>query len=375
MPKKFAASILKNNNKKRITKYLYEQKRSTPFKIESALELSRPTVAQILKELTDENTIYIDGLAQSTGGRKANIYTFNPSQKVAIGLEIRHDRFELAVIDLFARMLKYETHIHPFAYEPAYFDYLAATVNQFISTMNSPKESLLGVGIGLQALISTDGKNIIYGKLLNCTGLSIEEFTSRIPYPCVFNHDAESLANIELWFNKELKDAIFFNVRDNLSGTVIINRSFFRGGELKSGVFEHLTLIPGGKPCYCGKKGCVNSYCSFSALLNPEEDIDSFFLALRSGDEAIQKRWDQYLSYLAQTIDNLHMILTCRTVLGGKLANYLTDEDINILHKKVHRQSAFPSEEEYIQIGRTTSLPLCVGAAIPLVNKYLHILF
>lgn len=375
MSKHYSVTTLKKNNKKNAIRYIYNQRKSTPHKVAEYLELSRPTVANILKELVEEDTIYQEGFANSTGGRKANIFSFNMSKKIAIGVEIRHDRYEVTAINLSAQMLKFETFYIPFRNEPVYFDTLSSSINAFINALNVSSDKILGVGIGLQALISSDGKTIIYGKLLDCTGLSISEFTSRIPYPCTFNHDAESLANSELWFDSSLSNAIFFNIRDNVSGTVIINRDFFRGGELKSGVFEHMTLIPDGKQCYCGKKGCVNAYCSFSALLHPEEDIDSFFSALRTDDKEIKERWEEYLTHLASTIDNLHMIITSDVILGGKISNYLTQKDIDTLHRKVHKRSAFPSEERYIKTSKTTSLPLCVGAAIPLVKKYLKLLF
>lgn len=375
MPKQFTAATLKKNNKKNILQYIYSQKKTTPSKISGYLDLSRPTTAQIIRELTEDDLIRQEGLAASTGGRKPHFYAFNQFKKIAVGLEIRIDRYEIVAIDLYAKMLKYETFLFPYQNIPEYYDALALSVVTFIDSLHLSPEQILGVGIGLQALISSDGKSIIYGKLLNCTGLNITEFTKRIPYTCVFNHDAESLANSELWLDTTLNDAIFFNIRDNLSGTVIINRSFFRGSELKSGVFEHMTLFPGGKPCYCGKRGCVNVYCSFLALLEPDEDIDSFFRQLRSGDKTRTAKWEEYLANLALTIDNLHMLITSDVIIGGKLSNYLTSQDLEILHQKVHKLSAFPSDEQYIRTSKATNVPLCVGAAIPLVKKYLEKLF
>jgi len=96
---------------------------------------------------------------------------------------------------------------------------------------------------------------------------------------------------------------------------------------------------------------------------------------LRNKDPRAIERWDEYLSYLAFTIDNLHMIITCDVILGGKIAKYLTQEDLKQLRNKIHKRTAFPSREPYIKISKSTNLPLCVGAAIPLVNKYLETLY
>ena len=367
----YTAATLKDNNKRNVLQFIYSQRRVTQPMVAQYLKLSRPTITQILKELTEEGHIVKEGYAESTGGRKANMYTFNKTKRIAIGLELLADRYEIIAIDLEANMLKYEKKECAFFHKLEYYQGVCESVNRFIESLDVSSEVILGVGIALQALISADGKRVVYGKILNCTGLDIEQFTKRIPYHCVFNHDAESLANTELWMDSSVRDAIFFNIRDNLSGAVIINGDFFRGGELKSGVFEHMTIVPDGRPCYCGKKGCVNSYCSISAFLKPGEDIDSFFQQLRIANEEYVKRWRDYLEHLAMVIDNLHMFITSDVIMGGTLAKYLIAEDIEVLSVMVRKRTAFPSCERYIKISKCATAPLCHGAAIPLLNKYL----
>lgn len=367
----YTAAMLKSINKRNILKCIYSLKKTTQSIVAQSQNLSRPTVTQILKELETDEHITKEGYAESTGGRKANMYAFNGLRKIAIGLELLIDRYEIIAIDLYADMLKYEKKSFPFSDSDAYYETVSESVNQFVRSLDVPAESILGVGIALQALISSDGESIIYGKILNCTGLNISQFTKRIPYLCIFNHDAESLANTELWSDASIKNAIFFNIRDNLSGAVIVDGDFFRGGELKSGVFEHMTIVPDGRSCYCGKKGCVNSYCSISALLKKGEDIDTFFQELRLGREEYELRWKSYLEHLAMVIDNLHMFITSDVILGGTLSKYLTADDIDRLQRMVHMRSAFPSIERYIKISRCASSPLCHGAAIPLLNSYL----
>lgn len=370
MKKNFTVATLKINNIKNVLNYIYTQKRATPQMLQEATLLSRPTIAQILRELQEEQLIFQGGLADSTGGRKANLYEFNPDIKVTVGVELLIDHYEIVAIDLYAEILKFEKFNLTFSDNDAYFDEVCNSVNHFINDLDVRPDQILGVGIALQALISADGKHIIYGKVLNCTGMDIKEFNSRIPYPCTFNHDAESNANVELWMNPLLKNAIYFNIRSDVSGAIIIERKFFKGGEYKSGVFEHMTIVPGGEPCYCGKRGCVNSYCSISALLGPQEDIQQFFFRLRKGTASYQKRWDKYLEYLAIAVDNLHMAINCNVILGGNLSRYLINDDILKLHELVNKRTAFPAAEPYISISSCSNIPLCIGAALPLIEKY-----
>lgn len=371
MSNNFTTASLHINNERKVLEYIYHHKQATSLTLQNELSLSRPTVAQILKELSLNDFIYTKGLADSTGGRKANLYEFNASIRISVGVEILIDRFEVMAIDLYGDMLKYEKHAVSFSNTTEYYTEICSIINKFIAGLEYPSEQFLGVGIALQGLISADGREIIYGKVLNCTGLTIEEFSSRLPYRCSFNHDAEAMANVELWFDPFLQNAIYLNIRSDVSGSIIINRSFFQDGAYKSGIFEHMIMVPNGQPCYCGKKGCVNAYCSTTSLLNPQEDIKNFFLKLRKGIASYEKRWNKYLDYLATAIDNFHMIINSNVILAGTLANYLVDDDIEHLHQIILNKSAFPTPEKYISVSNYSNLPACMGAALPFVRDYL----
>lgn len=45
-----------------------------------------------------------------------------------------------------------------------------------------------------------------------------------------------------------------------------------------------MTLIPGGKPCHCGRRGCMAAYCSPENLPEDYESIPGFFSVLEQGE-------------------------------------------------------------------------------------------
>lgn len=361
----------KDYNNKKTFEYILNEKSVTASMIESHLALSRPTVSQTLRKLVDEGRVIKKGFAESTGGRKAAMFSINPLAKVAVGVEIINERYEVTAVDLLGDTLKYERYLMPFSNTDDYYDTLCNSVNEFIDSLDIVNERVLGVGIALQGLISSDGKEIVYGKILGCTGLNISTFSNRIPYPCSFCHDAEALANVELWLNQNFKNGIFLNIRGNLSGAVIIDNSIFNEGNLKNGIFEHMTMIPGGKHCYCGKDGCINMYCSLSALLEPNEHVEVFFSKLRVDIPEYTVRWEEYLNNWAIAIDNLRMFLNDVVVMGGQLAAYLISSDIEKLKQMVTKRSAFPGVAQQIEIARSVGRPICLGAAIPQIEEYI----
>ena len=52
---------------------------------------------------------------------------------------------------------------------------------------------------------------------------------------------------------------------------MIIGGQTVMGKQDHGGAVEHMTLIPGGRQCYCGKSGCMETYCSVNALLLEDE--------------------------------------------------------------------------------------------------------
>lgn len=372
--KSLTTADVKIKNTERIIRYIYEQKCTSQQLICAALQISRPTVIPILRELEEKGIIEKQGFFQSTGGRKAAAISFCASSRIAIGLELRAEYYEMVALDLYGTTLSQTRISTPFQNVDSYYAAVCAQVSGFIAQNAFAPEQVLGVGIVLQGLISADETCVTYGKILNCTGLTTEPFTSRLPYPCKFFHDAESAATDELWQRPALTNALYMNIRSHVSCAIIVNRTFLKGTELKSGVFEHMTLVPGGRPCYCGHKGCMETYCSTQPLSDVYGDLDHFFSKLRSHDPEAEKNWRVYLRFLASAINNLHMFIDYPVILGGQLACYLTEPDLDILHQLVYENTAFPTSSRFISISHCKESSIARGGAIPYLKQYLSML-
>lgn len=365
-------STIKQINRENVLAYIYNQKTTTQKTIKDTLNLSRSTIIQILKEFEEQNLITKCGQSESTGGRRATNISFARYNKIAIGVELLAKRYEIVALDLYGETLKCERYHTPYKNDSKYYETVCQSINNLILSLTLNKNKILGVGIVLQGLISTDGKKVTYGKILNCTGLTIDVFTKHLDYPCQFYHDAEAATMDELWQSPNIQNAIYINIRSNVSGAIIVNRKSLTGTELKSGVFEHMTIVPNGNLCYCGNKGCLNTYCSVNALLRQGETLESFFNNLRDGDMEIRDRWNNYLNYLAIAINNLHMFMDCTIILGGTIARYFQGSDLKLLHKLIHDNTAFPTQREFIRLTCCSNSPISRGAALPYIKNYLY---
>ncbi|TWE01199.1 putative NBD/HSP70 family sugar kinase [Neobacillus bataviensis] len=363
---------IKKGNYSSIYHLIYQNEKLSKQEIANQLHLSLPTVTQNLVRLEKEKLIEKSGRFESSVGRRAAAYAICPQARISIGVEIQKRTVQILAIDLRGHAFQQERLAMEYSNEDRYYKELSQAVQTFISSLDVREEQVLGIGFAVQGLTSNDGKKITYGKILISTGLDIEVFSQYLPYPCMFLHDAKCAATTELWVRSDIGDAVYLSIGPHLGGAIIIDGQIYMGKEGHSGTVEHMTIHPDGPACYCGKKGCMETYSSVNALLEEDESLDFFFEQVRSRIPSYVKRWNSFLDYLARSINNIHLVLNREFILGGHISSYLKEEDIEILHEKVNEKTAFPSNEPFIHISRSPANGVPMGAAIPFIQSFLN---
>lgn len=362
---------IKKGNYSSIYHLLYQNGKLSKQEIANQLHLSLPTVTQNLVRLEKEQLIEKNGQFESSVGRRATAYAISPQAYISIGVEIQASTVQILAIDLLGQAFQEEKLSMKYSSEGCYYKEVSDAIQEFIASLNITENQVLGVGFAVQGLTSNDGKKITYGKILISTGLDVEVFSQYLPYPCVFLHDAKCAATTELWVRNDIGDAVYLSIGTHLGGAIIINNQIYMGKEGHSGTVEHMTINPDGPLCYCGKKGCMETYSSVNALLETGETLDTFFENVRSGVVSFVERWNTFLDYLAFSMNNLHLVLNREFIIGGHISSYLKEEDIRILHEKTNEKSAFPSSDRFIHISHSPAKGVPIGAAIPFVQSFL----
>lgn len=372
MSERITPGQIKKNNRQQIYNYIYKESGVSQQAIAYALRLSRPTVATNLSALEEDGLICKSGQLESDQiGRKAAAYAIVPDYRVAVGVEIMRHRVKLVAIDLYGQKLKYEVFQIEYGNEDGYYQRVCERVNTFIASLSVDKSRVLGIGFTMQGMASPDGRSIVYGKILGCTGVRIEVFRDRLDFPCSFIHDCAAAATSELWVSPELQDGVYLSLSRHLGGSSITNRRIANGRHGHSATYEHVQVHPRGELCYCGKRGCWDTLCSMKALVG-NGDPDAFFEKARREDSDEARRWARYLKDLARLIEDIHLLNDVEIILGGHLAPYLTENDIRVLYAEIHRLCPFDEADDYIRISKMLSHNITVGAALPYVWRFLE---
>lgn len=340
--------------------------------IASALKLSLPTVIGYIQELEQEGLIRETGYIGNTGGRRAKAYGIEEQARTAIGLDITRNHVTAVAVDLKGKILLKLRFRYPFSYDDSYFRRLGEIVQEVIEKGGLNPQTILGVGVGLPGLVTGDHNTVFYGEILHFTGAKREELTKYIPFPTLLFNDANAAAFAETWENPDVNNAFYVMLSNNVGGAVFIHNQVYSGEERRSGEVGHITIVPNGKKCYCGQKGCMDVYCAATVLSGMTGgNLEQFFELLRSGDEAAEKVWDTYLKHLAIAVNNLHTLFDCTVILGGYVGAYIEDylEELRLM---VARMNPFVFSGDYLIACQCKTEAIASGAALNFVSRYLQ---
>jgi glucokinase len=143
-----------------------------------------------------------------------------------------------------------------------------------------------------------------------------------------------------------------YTLGTGVGGGAIIDGKLMEGFESKGAEFGHSTLIMGGEPCACGRRGCVEQYVSASALIrqtkramkenknslmwefvgNDIENVDgrTAFECAKQGDKTANEVVDKFVEYLGESVLSVLNVFRPEIfILGGGLSaqgDYLLDK-------------------------------------------------
>ena len=365
---------VKKINRSKVYQYIYRKKITSKLQIVQDLQMGLSTVSQNLNLLEQDGLIDKNGYFESTGGRKANAIQIVSDFRISIGIGILKNMFHITAVDLYGNALYTNTIPFPYSNTPDYYKQVTDKIKEFIATNQYDEEKILGVSIATQGITSPDHSTVLYGNIMNNTGMILEDFSRYLPYPCYLEHDSKSAAFLELWKHPELDSAVVFLLNRNLGGAIITNHQIHQGSSMHSGTIEHICINPDGPLCYCGNRGCLETYCSANALEQAAGmNIKDFFSLLREKKSSqLTQIWKDYLHHLAFAMKNLNLIIDAPIIISGYLAPYFLEDDIAYLTKHINVSSPFTLNKEHIFVGTNGQYTPAIGAALFYVNQFIH---
>ncbi len=225
---------------------------------------------------------------------------------------------------------------------------MAQTARDAAKAAGIAMDQVESVGIGSPGIIDSEKKEVLYASNLYFENVPIGRLVEEeLNLPVFIANDADAAAYGEFMAGAgraqnghHISNMLAITLGTGVGSGIIINSKIYNGFGFAGGEFGHTVIRLGGRQCTCGRKGCIDIYCSATGLImttkehmekHPESlmwqlcggDLDKVegrtcFDAAAQGDQAGKDAVDEYTSQLAEVIVNAVNILQPEIIcIGG----------------------------------------------------------
>ena len=253
--------------KRIITHYIYNGS-STITDLSKELDLSIPTVTKFISEMCEDGYINDYGKLETSGGRHPSLYGLNPESGYFIGVDIKKFAVNIGLINFKGDMMELKMNI-PYKFEntPEAMEELCRLISSFIKKTKVNTEKILNININISGRVNPES-GYSFSQFNFSERPLAEVLTDKIGCQVCIDNDTRAMTYGEYLQGcvKGEKNIIFVNISWGLGIGIIIDGKIYTGKSGFSGEFGHINVFDNEILCHCGKKGCLETEASGSAI-------------------------------------------------------------------------------------------------------------
>ncbi|WP_448856279.1 ROK family protein [Corynebacterium camporealensis] len=190
-------------------------------------------------------------------------YDTTAREGLTIGFDIGGTNLRGGVVDASGQVI--DTRSLPTSHSTAQ---LEDAIVRIVDELNADHD-ISAVGLAIAGFIDPDCERVRFAPHLPWRDAPVRQILQdRLDIPVRVEHDANSAAWGEWRFGagRGARDWVFFAVGTGIGATLMTHDTIYRGAFGTAPEFGHLVVVPNGRQCPCGKRGCLERYASGTAL-------------------------------------------------------------------------------------------------------------
>jgi predicted NBD/HSP70 family sugar kinase len=302
--------LLSRINEALVLRAIRQNGPSTRGELSQHMGVTFPTVAKAVGSLVDARLLEEFDDVMTGPGRPAKRLRLSKENSQVVGVTVDVRRCEVAAAG-FDGVLKEGTE-QAFPTPRSYSELLDAIVER-VTSLRSENVPILCIGISVVGLVDYRKQEIrLAANLPFLDGKKLgQDLNQKLGADCVLVHDAHALCLAEYVYG-EASNLDSFAVLDMCTGIglgVMANHLFLTGHSGFAGEMGHIPIVPNGRKCHCGRRGCLETVASEWALieriserLERPVDFDEVMALALKGDKLVRSEINKLCKYLAVAI-------------------------------------------------------------------------
>lgn len=292
---------VKRTNRSAVLSILHQQGGLSRKRLAESIRLTPAAITKIVGELLEERLL-LEGHTLTGGGagRKEVLLQLNPRAYCALGLFINLSQAMISAVWLdgtviFSQELELESGV------PAnkLTERLAAKLTELIALHSIPRQQILGLGVAIRGITSEDGMRVknSFGVFEDENYPLAQRLSKLTGFQVVMANNVRALFAAQMFMarEKDLTSQFFLRCEYGIGASLSIQDKIWCGSSQQCAEIGHIPVVRrGGKPCSCGKCGCLETIASPSAILedalaalSPETTPILWAVSLKKGREKL----------------------------------------------------------------------------------------
>lgn len=322
MSKLTSPDIMKLRNTKEILKLIHEENDIYRKLIAERVRLSSQTVTNIVKELLSYNVLKEESIHQGSKGRNPKSLMINYEAFYVIGVEVTVNCIKVVLADLKGKVITEET--GSIGKNADALELLKMLIHRVTDDFKY-REFIQAVAISVQGVVNEKTGVVIQAKLINWYDLDLKRELAYLNMPILVRNDVNMIAYHEINTFKEDMNFMVVKLDDGVGSSIVIDGHVMRSTNNVAGELGHITVdhSPVAKECMCGKKGCLTTIASITAIeRDTHVSFDEFVEGARKGNKKYIEKLQSINRIIAPQLANLIILLDLdRVILTGLLVN------------------------------------------------------
>ncbi|PZM14649.1 ROK family transcriptional regulator [Rhizobium tubonense] len=264
-----------------------------------ATGLSPAAVSFVVSDLIEEKVVKDGSAVSGKTGRRPVPVQIDYDQTIALGFRLMADAVECVATDLETNIIAAMRVTLPRRVPETVVAVLVETLPKLIKLAGRPHSGLAGIGISMPAVISHDQTVCIRSHRFGWDNVPLAQLIAnqvRVPVWLEDDTNAYAIAQQLFGLGRHHQNMAVLAVGVGIACAHVIEGKLYRGANGAAGRLGHTIVEPNGRPCECGKQGCLMAYHSEASMVkrwteqigvNHEAGSQQFRASLASRDPVV----------------------------------------------------------------------------------------
>lgn len=236
--------------------------------IAQKMKLSKAAISTLVKEMLNAGLVE-ESIPEASGqGRPSVLLKMRADSAYFLGASLLGEAITLVLIDMHGRTLA--NRVLPLDPDPAQLARaIADAIPPLVAEHGISTDQLIGLGVTLSGFVDEHQSVCVQSALLGWTDVPLADMLkAHTGLEVSLENDAKALAVSEKIFGlaKKVRNFTLISHSDGIGSAHFFQGQLHRGAHGGAGEIAHCTIEPGGRPCRCGKRGCLDTLASLTAI-------------------------------------------------------------------------------------------------------------